>query len=78
MSFAAKYAAKYCCKDIQFSRALSNVRMLDESAITDELRVKLRDSMPFHVQSRSLGWSLIRDMSDSQKLKILESYRGSL
>lgn len=72
VSFAAKYAAKYCCKDIQFARALSNVRMLDESAITDELRLKLRDSMPFHVQSRSLGWSLIRDMSDSQKLKILE------
>lgn len=80
-SFAAKYASKYCCKDINFSRELGHHVMLEPSAMTDELSLKLRNSKPFHIQSRSLGWSLIRNMSNEQKLKILEtgySFDGTL
>lgn len=71
VTFAAKYCSKYCCKDINFEKTLSSYKLIDTDVLTDELKLSLKNASPFHLQSRSLGWSLVRDMSDSQKLDIL-------
>jgi hypothetical protein len=72
VSFAAKYASKYCCKDINFSNALNHHNLIPEEAMTEDLEIALKNSKPFHLQSRSLGWSLVANMSDSEKLHLLE------
>lgn len=72
VSFAAKYASKYCCKDINYTNALNHRKLIPEDARTEELNIALRNSKPFHIQSRSLGWSLVASMSDQEKLHLLE------
>lgn len=72
VSFAAKYASKYCCKDLNFAVALNSHELIPEEAMTEELQLALKNSRPFHLQSRSLGWSLVANMSDSEKLHLLE------
>lgn len=56
---AAQYAAKYCCKDLSFDDYLYDVP-------SEEIK-KNKDLRSFHIQSRSLGLSLIKNMSDEQK-----------
>lgn len=68
-SFCCKYAGKYCCKDIGFYDSMS--------AYSDEVDVKnpffRKLCAPFHMQTRSLGASLLDDVvSDFQKLDLLQ------
>lgn len=71
-TFAAKYCAKYVCKDLQFDKVLN--RLEREYEFTDDEEVfKLLASIqfPFHIQSRSLGLSFLRSCSDEQKYDLL-------
>lgn len=56
---AAQYAAKYCCKDLNYDDYLSDVPI-------EEIK-KNKDLRSFHIQSRSLGLSLLKGMSDEEK-----------
>lgn len=60
---AAAYAAKYCCKDLDYENYLDGARDFPTS-------VDVRDMKSFHIQSRSLGFELIRNMSDEQKYEL--------
>lgn len=65
---ASRYAAKYICKDLSFDKELSKFALNDDP---DKIK-ELRNYCPFHIQSKSLGLSLLRDMSDSDRLKLIE------
>lgn len=60
----AKYAAKYCCKDMYFTDMLAGYNL-------DRKCRAFKNSDCFHVQSRSLGLSLVKKMTDAQKLDVL-------
>lgn len=60
MSKAMNYVAKYACKDIDF----------DDIVVKYDLNKKLKlykDIQSFHIQSKSIGFELIKDMSDEEK-----------
>lgn len=63
---AASYASKYVCKDLNFIAELGATEFKKNTKI-------FKYSMPFHLQSRSLGLSLIKDKDDSTLLKFLRS-----
>lgn len=67
--FCCKYAGKYCCKDIGFYSSLSAYS--DEFDVNNPFFRKL--CAPFHLQTRSLGSSLLSEMvTDSQKMELLQ------
>lgn len=73
---AAVYGAKYVCKDLGFYRALSGCHLIEKD---NPLYSYLRDCMPFHIQSRSIGKSYLSNLSDSDVLRVLrdgESFVG--
>ena len=72
--FAAKYCAKYVCKDLQFDRVLNGLSAKYEFTDDDEL-YKLLSSIqfPFHLQSRSLGLRFLKSCSDEEKYDLLIS-----
>lgn len=53
---AARYAAKYCCKDIDFQNLL-----LDNGI--DEKHPDFKNCRCFHIQSKSLGYSYFKNIS---------------
>lgn len=64
-NIAAWYAAKYCCKDLNFCESVGNLRV-------DRKCKAWKYSQPFHMQSRSLGiGALSKILTDSQKLEAL-------
>ncbi len=60
---AAKYAAKYCCKDISFMNIVPYGDIDTKCPLW-------RNCDCFHVQSRSLGFCAIKDLSDEKKLDL--------
>lgn len=58
---AALYASKYCCKDIAFLEEIS--AMTEDDFASDSWK----NCKQFHIQSKSLGISLLQDMSDEDK-----------
>lgn len=61
----ARYCAKYCSKDLAFYDDLP-FGLLTHSKL-------VRDCLPFHVQSRSLGLSALSSMTDSDKMSALKN-----
>lgn len=75
---AAAYAAKYCCKDLNFYKSLGTSRLVERD---DPLFTYLKDCLPFHIQSRSIGKSYLSSLSDKDILRLLregESFVGTL
>lgn len=73
---AAIYGAKYVCKDIGFYKTLAGLQLVEKD---DPSYSYLRDCMPFHIQSRSIGKSYLSNLSTSDILKVLrdgESFVG--
>lgn len=58
---AASYAAKYCCKDVTHEILFSEF---------DLNKHEKRECMSFHIQSRSLGFEILKSMSDEQKFEL--------
>lgn len=58
---AALYASKYCCKDLAFEKEVSVFDEIDFSS--DDWK----NAKQFHIQSRSLGLSILKDLSDDEK-----------
>lgn len=70
---ACAYASKYVCKDIGF---YENVNLNDycKKVIFDDKHImRLSDYMPFHMQSKSLGACFLDNLTDSQKLDVLNN-----
>lgn len=68
--FCCKYAGKYCCKDIGFYDSMSPYS--DDLDVKSPLFRKL--CAPFHLQTRSLGASLLADLSsDDQRFNLLKN-----
>lgn len=62
---AARYCAKYVCKDVSF--------WSDAAAAGIDVRDKYfrKECAPFHIQNRGLGHDFILDLTDSEKLSLL-------
>lgn len=71
VSFAAKYCSKYVCKDLAWNKSLNSALDLSWEELSEDDRKILKNCCAFHIQSRSLGWSLISNMSDEQKLDLV-------
>lgn len=61
---AARYAAKYVCKDLVWLSALKGKKLLTKSR-------EFRDCQCFHIQSKSLGLCCLANATDEDKLKML-------
>lgn len=77
---ACAYCAKYVCKDLAW---LSKINLKDYKRNvviepnllcenSEPLTVRLSDYTPFHMQSKSLGLSFIKDLDDETKLRYLK------
>lgn len=66
---AARYAGKYCCKDVHFHEMLKTFPDLVDDEVVQKF-VK-HQYFPFHVQSQSLGFSAIKDMTNDQKYDLI-------
>lgn len=60
----AKYASKYCCKDLGFTRSLLG-------SSVDIHSKDFRNYDCFHIQSRSLGLGVLRGATNAKKLQLL-------
>lgn len=63
---AANYAAKYCCKDIDFYKSINGLDLDKKSKI-------YRDCMPNHIQSKSIGLGFLANKSDSELAVLLRN-----
>ncbi len=63
---AANYASKYVCKDLNFVAELGDTKFKKDSKL-------FKYSMPFHIQSRSLGLSSILNKDDKTLMSLLRS-----
>lgn len=61
---AARYAAKYVCKDFVWLNSLKGKKLLTKSK-------GFRDRQCFHIQSRSLGICALEGATDEDKLKMI-------
>lgn len=59
---AFKYVSKYVCKDLDFEKSIAGVDLKKNMRI-------YKDCQSFHIQSKGLGYSVVRDMTDAQKLE---------
>lgn len=64
LSKSLRYVSKYICKDMEFNRRLHDVPV-------DRKKKAFRNFDCFHLQSRSLGLSIIKNMQDNEKLDLL-------
>lgn len=62
-TFAAQYAAKYCCKDLDQLECLKSLDLRRSTRL-------FKNCMSFHAQSRSLGLSSIQNLTDQQKIDL--------
>lgn len=60
----SKYIAKYICKDLDFFASLSDFWPVEGA--------DLSNYFPFHIQSKSLGYSRIVNLTDDDKLKLIK------
>ena len=63
---AAKYAAKYCCKDLNFVKSIEHLDI-------DKKSILFKRSQPFHLQSRSIGLTWLQNKSSADLLKALKN-----
>lgn len=73
---AAVYAAKYVCKDLNFYRQLTHFEFVDKD---DPLYTYVKDMLPIHIQSRSIGKSYLSSVPTKDLLRLLregESFVG--
>lgn len=62
-SKALNYVSKYACKDIDFEDTICKLNLNKNLKIYKNIK-------SFHMQSKSLGFELIKDMSDEEKHKV--------
>lgn len=60
MSKAMNYVSKYACKDVDFEDTVEKLNL------NTKMRI-YRDVRSFHLQSKSMGFEIIKDMSDKEK-----------
>lgn len=69
-----RYVSKYACKDIDYYNTTKDIEFYDgeyEEGTQEYTLARLyRNCKPFHLQSKSLGFEAIRDMSFEQKRDI--------
>lgn len=73
---AAVYGAKYVCKDLGFYKSLAGAELIERE---DPLFSYVKNCLPFHIQSRSIGKSYLSNLSDKDLLRVLrdgESFVG--
>lgn len=58
---AFKYVSKYVCKDLDYEKSIEGLDLKKNTRL-------YKDCQSFHIQSKGLGYSIVRDMTDSQKL----------
>lgn len=63
---AAVYAAKYCCKDLDFYESIKDFE-LNRSTKT------YKDCMPFHIQSKSIGLQFFQNKTPAELLDCLKN-----
>lgn len=63
---ALRYVAKYVTKDIDFVNTLSALNLKRQMKLYKKIQ-------PFHIQSRSFGFELLRNMSNEDKYNLLEN-----
>lgn len=68
---AAKYVSKYVTKDMYYKDYLER-NGLDESSFKRDMRLYKR-CRQFHLQSRSLGRSMLDNLSDVQKMDLIKN-----
>ena len=61
-SKAFSYVSKYVCKDMDYEKAIASVDLKKNTRL-------YKDCQSFHIQSKGLGFSIIKDMTDAEKLK---------
>ena len=73
-----QYVSKYVTKDIDFQDVTRNYQFYsklndypEESLEREKARIFKRCS-PFHIQSRSFGFESVKNLSDSQKIELLQ------
>lgn len=59
---AARYAAKYVCKDVSYIKYHKDVNTKVEA---------YKDCKYFHIQSKSIGFSVLSGLSDDEKIRLL-------
>lgn len=73
VSGAAVYASKYCCKDLDFYESIKGLNL-------DFSQKSVKDCMPFHIQSKSIGLQFFQNKDARELLDCLkngESFIGS-
>lgn len=60
-SKAFRYVSKYVCKDLDFEGQIQGIHLKKNTHL-------YRNCQSFHIQSKGLGYSIVKDMTDSQKL----------
>lgn len=76
VSKALNYVSKYVCKDLAFQDALDgldvyrNHRDYEEGTNEYAYAKVFEDCCPFHIQSQSLGYTMIAGMSDAEKMDV--------
>ena len=61
---AARYAAKYCCKDLGWYASVKGLEFDREL---------IKDCKPFHIQSRSIGFSFLSGLDSATLMKYLKN-----
>lgn len=63
MSKAMNYVSKYVCKDLSFKEAVAGIDLDDSKAL-------YKDIQSFHLQSKGVGFSYVKNLSDSEKMNV--------
>lgn len=58
------YVSKYVCKDLDFVDSISGVELYRNTKV-------FKNCMPFHLQSRSLGWRYYESLTPADKYRLL-------
>ena len=66
VSGAAVYAAKYCCKDLDFYESIKDFEL-------DKTTKLYKNCMPFHIQSKSIGLQFFQNKSPAELLDCLKN-----
>lgn len=62
---AAKYAAKYACKDLDFQKSVSGLDL-------DTSMLLYKRCAPFHIQSKSIGLCFLQNKSTAELVKLFK------
>lgn len=60
-SKAFSYVSKYVCKDLDFEGQIEGIKLKKGTHL-------YKNCQSFHIQSKGLGYSIVKDMTDAQKL----------